>query len=98
MKKAFQYLEANGIDYTFYDYKKQSPQIKDLERWHKGFGELPVNKRGTTFRKLKEQYEGSSQAQQTKLLQENPSAIKRPILEGEGVLLRGFEPEMWPDS
>lgn len=96
MKKALTHLDAQGQAYTFIDYAKQPPTAEDLERWQKGFGELPVNKQGTTFRKFKEAWEAADAAGQAELLLQNPSAIKRPILEGEGVLLKGFAPELWP--
>jgi arsenate reductase len=95
MKKAFAYLDVQGIPYTFVDYKKQSPTLADLERWRTGFGELPVNKAGTTYRNLKADYEAADAAQQAALLVANPSAIKRPILEGPKVLLKGFNPGEW---
>lgn len=97
MKKAFDYLSEKGIAYTFVDYKKQAPDTVTLQRWQTGFGELPVNKKGTTYRKLKDSYENASTSEQMALLQAYPSAIKRPILESEGILLKGFEADQWPD-
>ena len=96
MKKAFAYLDQAGLEYTFVDYKKQPPALDDLQRWQAGFGELPVNKKGTTYRKLKADYEAADSEGQALILQANPSAIKRPILEGPDLLLKGFEPEHWP--
>jgi arsenate reductase (glutaredoxin) len=96
MKKAFDYLDSQSIDYHFVDYSKQKPTLQDLARWRSGFGELPVNKAGTTFRKIKEAYESADEEQKASLLIENSSAIKRPILEGENLLLKGFLPELWP--
>lgn len=96
MKKAFRHLEAHGIAYTFIDYKKQPPGIADLQRWQAGFGELPVNTRGTTYRTLKADYEAGDDATKIALLQANPSAIKRPILEGPDTLLKGFSVQDWP--
>lgn len=96
MKKAFAYLDQHGLQYSFVDYAKQKPRLQDLERWREGFGEWPVNKAGTTFRKFKEAYESATPAEQAQLLLANPSAIKRPILEGPGQLLKGFDPEQWP--
>lgn len=95
MKKAFQYLDEHGLEYTFVDYKKQAPTSEDLQRWQAGFGELPVNTRGTTYRKLKADYENANSAEQMALLQANPSAIKRPILEGPDTLLKGFDADVW---
>lgn len=96
MKKAFAYLEEQGLAYTFVDFNKQVPNQIDLNRWRKGFGELPVNKQGITYRKIKDAYEAATEGQKAAFLQEYPSAIKRPILEGEGLLLKGFEPDEWP--
>ena len=80
------------------DYAKQPPGREDLQRWRAGFGELPVNRQGTTFRKIKAVYETANDSRKAALLQENPSAIKRPILEGDGVLLKGFDPATWPSG
>lgn len=98
MKKAFAYLEQQGLAYTFVDYKKQPPRAEDLERWRKGFGELPVNRQGPTFRKIKDQFEAASPQEQLQLLIQNSSAIKRPILEGAGLLLKGFSATEWPQA
>lgn len=98
MKKAFAYLDAQGIAYTFVDYSRKKPTLEDLNRWQAGFGEMPVNKQGTTYRKIKEAYEAASPSQQAELLLANPSAIRRPILEGPGLLLKGFVPAEWPVS
>lgn len=92
VKKARKKLEAKGVEYNFFDFKKESPSKEMLKRWESFFGELPANKRGPTFRKIKEQFEAGSAAQKQKLLLENLSAIKRPILEkGKKVLAIGFD-------
>jgi len=96
MKKAFAYLDQQGLSYTFVDHAKQKPNLQDLKRWRVAFGEWPVNKAGTTYRKLKESYEAAMPDQQAELLMAHPSAIKRPILEAEGLFLIGFDPLKWP--
>lgn len=96
MKKALAHLDQAGIAYTFVDYAKQPPSLADLERWRAGFGEWPVNKAGTTFRKFKDAYAAADAQGQAELLLAHPSAIKRPILEGAGQLLKGFTPDQWP--
>jgi len=97
MKKALAYLDAQGLAYTFVDTSKQKPSLQDLERWREAFGDLPVNKSGTTYRKIKAEYEAADAAQQAALLREYSSAIKRPILEGPGgLVLKGFAPTDWP--
>ena len=98
MQKAFAYLDAQGISYDFIDYKKQKPTLADLDRWKAGFGDWPVNKQGTSYRKIKEQYETATETQQASILIETPSAMKRPILEGQGLLIKGFDAEKWPSN
>jgi len=92
VKKARQFLEKNKIDYAFVDFKKAAPTAEDLKRWEKFFGELPANKKGPTFRKIKEAYEKASPTKKLELLIENTSAIKRPIVEnGNKVVSIGFD-------
>lgn len=95
IKKALRYLNESGVEYDFIDYKKTPPTKDDLIRWDSAFGELPVNKRGPTFRKIKEEYEKATKAKQISLLIENTSAIKRPILETGKETLRGFSADEW---
>ncbi len=95
VKKALKYLDAKGVSYDFVDFKKTPPTKDDLKRWDAAFGELPANKRGPTFRKIKEEFEGATKTQQISLLIENSSAIKRPILEKGKSTLRGFAQDEW---
>jgi len=84
VKKARVFLEKNHVVYEFVDFKKTQPTAEDLKRWEKSFGELPANKKGPTFRKIKEEYEAATPSEQIKLLITNSSAIKRPIVEKDG--------------
>lgn len=96
VKKARVALEKKKIDYDFVDFKKTPPTVEDLKRWEKVFGELPANKKGPTFRKIKEQFEKATPKQQIELLLENSSAIKRPILEsGAKVLCFGYDEDLY---
>lgn len=81
VKKALKKLDASGVDYEFIDFKKSPPSKELIKKAQSFLGELPVNKRGTTFRKFKEDYESATEAGQIKLLMENSSAIKRPLVE-----------------
>ena len=95
MKKARSWLEEAGIEYSFHDYKAAGIDGESLSRWCKSLGwEKVLNRSGTTFRKLPEaDREGLDEARAIALMQAQPSMIKRPILEGPGVLLAGFKPE-----
>ena len=97
MKKTFEFLESEGIEYEFIDYKKQAPDAALLVKFADKVGfEALINKRGTTYRKLddadKEKLESEKSA--LAMLAEKSSMIKRPIIEfPNGDLILGFEPE-----
>lgn len=96
VKKVRTLLEKKQINYEFVDFKKTVPTKKQLQQWSDFLGgELPVNKRGTTFRALKDEWEEGAKTARLELLIKNTSAIKRPILEkGNAVLMIGHEPEI----
>ncbi|MGO4411123.1 arsenate reductase, partial [Brevundimonas sp. M-11_2] len=51
MKKARVWLDENGVDYAFHDYKVSGANRADLERWIDAHGwETVLNRAGTTFR------------------------------------------------
>ncbi|MEM8726369.1 MAG: ArsC family reductase [Pseudomonadota bacterium] len=97
VKKARKWLDANGFEYAFHDYKKQGADPAKLKAWidEKGV-EVVLNRRGTTFRKLPDaEKEGIDAAKAVTLLQEHPSMIKRPVVEHSGGLLVGFKEDEW---
>ncbi len=97
MKKAFAWLEGKHIEYRLHDYKKSGIATEKLKAWIKQAGwEALLNTKGTTFRKLPEsRQQGLDAAKAAALMQEWPSAIKRPVIEGGRELLIGFEPERY---
>lgn len=97
VKKALRYLDEKNTDYEFVDFKKTPPTKTLIKKWTKDLGDIPVNKRGTTFRKFKEEYEEASKEEKINLLVENSSAIKRPIVEAS-VTLMGFDKDKWDDT
>ncbi len=92
IKKARKWLEANGVDYEFHNYKKDGVPEKQLSRWVKDKGwEVLLNKRGTTWRKLDDKTKNSvNEKSAIKIMLGNPSIIKRPVLESGRKLLVGF--------
>ncbi|WP_434354096.1 arsenate reductase [Psychrobacter sp. HD31] len=99
MKKAFNKLDALGVNYEFHDYKKQGIDSETVQTWVAELGiEKVLNKRGTTWRKLTDEQKLSSDADVNtaiELLVENTSMIKRPIVAStkgdEAILLCGFD-------
>ena len=97
VKKARKWLEAEGRDYAFHDYKKEGADAGKLAAWADTVGwEKLLNKRGTTFRKLDEADKADiDRAKALRLLEENPSMIKRPVAEHAGGVLVGFDAQEW---
>ena len=97
IKKARKWLEANDIAYEFHDYKKLGVPEKQLKAWVKQEGwETVLNKRGTTWHKLDEATKNNiDEISAIKVMLENPSTIKRPVLESGKLLLVGFQEDRY---
>jgi len=97
MKKARTWLESRDIAYEFHDYKKSGIARVKLAEWAKTVGwEMLLNRAGTTFRNLPEARKANLDVRKAiELMLEQPSMIKRPVLERPGTLLVGFSPEKY---
>ena len=97
VKKARKWLEAEGIEYTFHDFKTDGADGDRLKDWTDDKGwEVFINRRGTTFKKLPEvQKANLNQPMAIALMQEHTSMIKRPVVEYDGGLLVGFDKAEW---
>ena len=103
MKKALKWLTENGVDFEFHDYKKEgiSPELADQFLANVEVGTL-INARGTTFRQLDDATKAKikdeqDQAAAKKVMLDNPSIIKRPVLEHEGRYLLGFKADQYQE-
>lgn len=98
VKKALNHLEDSGISYEFVNFKKMPPTKTQIQQWKKAFGDWPVNKKGPTYRKIKEEFEAASAAEKKTILTETTSAIKRPILEKNGdVVCFGYDEDRYSE-
>jgi arsenate reductase len=97
MKKARAWLDGHGVAYEFHDYKTAGAPKEKLKAWCDELGwETLLNRAGTTFRKLPEaDKEGLNERKALALMLEQPSMIKRPVLEVGGKLLVGFKPDIY---
>jgi arsenate reductase len=97
MKKARAWLDGHRVAYQFHDYKSEGIDRKRLEGWAKSVGwETLLNRSGMTFRKLPEKgKQGLTAARAIALMLEQPSMIKRPVLELGSKLVVGFKPETY---
>ena len=97
MKKARAWLDAQGVAYEFHDYKAEGAEKAALERWAKAVGwEVLLNRAGTTFRALPDgDKQGLNEKKAIALMLEQPSMIKRPVLEQGAKIIVGFKPEIY---
>jgi Spx/MgsR family transcriptional regulator len=97
VKQARAWLAAQGLDYTFHDYKKQGVPADRLSAWiaERGFDAL-LDRQGTTWRKLDEATRARvvDAASAVALMQASASVIRRPVIERDGqVIAVGFDAE-----
>jgi arsenate reductase (glutaredoxin) len=97
MKKARAWLDGHGVQYEFHDYKTSGIDATSLARWSGKVGwETLLNRSGTTFRKLPEaQKTDLTERKALALMLEQPSMIKRPVLEIGARVLVGFKPDLY---
>ena len=93
MKKAFAWLDANGVAYTFVDYKKAGVAASQLPDWNRRAGwQSLLNTRGLMWKKLSDEERADvDEAKALALMVEYPSLIKRPVADCDGNLLVGFD-------
>lgn len=99
VKKARTWLEKKKIAYEFHDYKKNGISPAKLKEWSTQVGWEPLlNRKGTTWKKLDEKIQASvtNEKAAIKVLSENTSAIKRPLIEkGDKIVIVGFDEEAY---
>ena len=97
MKKARTWLESRGVAHDFHDYKVAGIEPAKLAAWSKRVGwEVLLNRAGTTFRKLPDKAKQDlDEAKAIRLMLDQPSMIKRPVLERGKALIVGFSPEKY---
>jgi arsenate reductase len=97
MKKAFAWLDANGVAYEFTDYKKAGVAEAHLADWNqRATWQKLLNTRGLMWKKLTDEERADvDEAKALKLMAQYPSLIKRPVLDTGSKLLVGFSPETY---
>lgn len=97
VKKARAWLAERGVAYSFHDYKKVGADAAKLTDWSGQVGwEKLLNRAGTTFRKLPDEAKVElDEAKAIRIMTDNPSTIKRPVVEHDGGLLVGFKADAW---
>ena len=96
-RAARKWFEASGADFRFHDLRADGIDPETVERWLAKAGDaVLINRRSTTWRSLSaDQREGLDTAGNMQLLLENPTLLKRPLVEQDEILLVGYDEEQW---
>ncbi len=97
VKKARNWLESHQINYQFHDFRKQGLRKEKLQQW---FTQCEwtrlLNKRSTSWKQLTdEQKQTLDKDMAFQLMLENPTLIKRPVLEYKTHTDVGFKELDW---
>lgn len=98
VKKARAWLDEQGIEMPFHDFRKCGVDKTLLQGWIKQAGrEKLLNRQGTTWRQLPDEAKRNTtdEAAALALMVDKPSVIKRPVLELEGRVHIGFDADTY---
>jgi arsenate reductase (glutaredoxin) len=93
IKKTLDWMKKHKIEYEFHDYKKESIDKPKLLEWcNKVNWEILLNKKSATWRSLplSTQQKISTQNAAIRIMMENTSIIKRPVIENGDKIIVGF--------
>ncbi len=99
-KKAQQWLEDKGIEYTLRNIKEENPTAQELKEWYEKSGQ-PLRKffntSGLLYKsmELKTKLPNMSEEEMITLLSTDGMLVKRPLLITEDTVLIGFKESQW---
>lgn len=91
-KKAFTWLENNGVDYEFINTKDQPPSEQMIQEWVKALGFKPMrNTSGQSYRALGTEKDTWTDDQWVDAFAKDAMLLKRPLFVKDGkAVLVGF--------
>ena len=92
VRKARRWLDAAEIDYRFHDFRKDGLDEATVQRWlNSRQWDSVINRRSTSWKALPaKDREAMDAGRAVKAAIAAPTLIKRPVLEGGGLLEFGF--------
>lgn len=98
-RKAKKFLQDNKLEFDFHDLRDDGLDIQTLEVWADRVGwEKLLNKKSLTWRKVPEtDRKVINRSKAISLMLDQPTLIKRPILEGEGYIAVGFSEQRFAE-
>ena len=102
-RKAITWLRENGIEFSSFPIREQTPsqkELKDMVKAHGGEVRKLFNTSSKDYRdpELKELLPTLSEDQTLNLLRERGNLIKRPFVIADGIALQGFKAEVWKEA
>jgi arsenate reductase len=100
IRKARKWLDIHQLNYEFHDFRTQGINPIQLRAWVAEAGwQILVNKRSTTWRNLPEETKSAmDETLALFVMEDNPTLIKRPILEISTGILVGFSEKLYTDK
>lgn len=91
-RKARKFLAENDIEFRFHDVRDDGLDIQMLERWADRIEwEKLLNRKSLTWRKIPEaDKEGLTKNRAFALMLDQPTLVKRPVLESDRFMAVGF--------
>ena len=102
-KKAKNWLDEHGIEYTARHIKEENPTYEELKEWY-GRSGMPLKKffntSGLVYKSLglKDKLPGMTEEEQLRLLASDGMLVKRPLVILEDKILAGFREKEWNDA
>jgi arsenate reductase len=98
-RKARKFLAARGLEFKFHDIRKDGIDIQMLERWSGKVGwESLLNRKSLTWRQVPESdRQNMNRDRAMVLMLEEPTLIKRPVLESAEFTAVGFSEQRFND-
>jgi len=98
-RKARKYLAENDIEFRFHDVRDDGLDIQMLERWSGRIEwEKLLNRQSLTWRKIPEvDREGMTKNRAFALMLDQPTLVKRPVLEAPQFMAVGFSEKRFGD-
>ena len=98
-RKARKFLDEHNIEHDFHDLRENGLDIQMLERWAQRMGwERLLNKQSLTWRKIPEvDRNDMTRDKAFAAIIDNPTLIKRPVLETDKFIAVGFSEKRFGD-
>ncbi|MDX1405708.1 MAG: arsenate reductase [Woeseiaceae bacterium] len=98
-RNARKWLTDHGMEHRFHDLRADGLDTSMLERWSRALEwQDLLNRRSVTWRKVPEVDRASLDSNKAiSLMLDQPTLVKRPVLETDDVVVVGFSPDTYQD-